>query len=141
MGKKRVMLSLDKDLETVLPKTVSKAYCTSRNSNRTIIHYMQPHTPYLLLNTRKRWAARRSPDFMKKRRWNENKLLQVVRKKYDLTREQMENAIGSENLWKLLKVLKFPFIGPYEEAWRVNGLEGIYYCYEDNLRRVLTSVF
>ena len=37
----------DESLDTVQPKTVNAAYFENRNNAKTIVHYAQPHMPYL----------------------------------------------------------------------------------------------
>jgi hypothetical protein len=135
----------DHNIGTVKPERVNesalKEYFLHPNK-RMIIHYMQPHAPYLSMEKfylemkkndekddekdfRTNVLGRILPDGLKK----------ILIEKYMLT-------FGTESIWRLNKIFGFRKVHPLhiEMAWRMVGKDGLIKAYIENLHRVLECV-
>ena len=129
----------DENLNTVHPKTVNTAYFANRINKKTIVHYMQPHNPYL--------SHDYSPDLIDSGRRpiiNESKSEYTSKKLYKYLREllayNLHNMLGTENYWRIRKTLNLPPWNILEWFWRRGQSEEILFYYEDNLKQVLDYV-
>lgn len=127
------------ELETVMPGDVNELYLSLEDKDRTIIHYMQPHLPYLSL------GALGSFSTMKRRAGSEKEdrdaLKEAIDKVMVVVEDNLKRYIGTENLWKVKRNLHIRSRSGYESAWRAaGGTERLMYYYKDNLKIVLKSV-
>ncbi|MGD9401609.1 MAG: hypothetical protein PVF95_05005 [bacterium] len=137
----------DEKKGTVLPGTVSAAArrAIAENENkRCIIHYLQPHAPYLGLDLEARGFP--VPDV------RDGRVLAGVAETEDvpawkrslldlLTRISYKTGLLGENpAWKLRQYLGMAPASPMDAARRAGGDAGLRAAYEDNLRRVLKDI-
>ncbi len=122
----------DEKMGTVLPERVTSRALEEIEKHpgkRFVIHYMQPHTPYLSLGpptTKKK----KDPDSRTSlcRRFR-NKLVSTAR-----------NLIGDKTAVDLMGLLRLPPLSPMDDALRRVGVEGVKEAYRENLIRALESV-
>jgi len=135
-------LGWDERLRAVKPEEVNKAYLSNKvkDDNRKIIHYMQPHAPYLSFDY---GGSRKS--LRRKKLRSEGKLGKDTKYKgvsHFLRRHVTAIAVkvmGRQNVWRLKEKLGIGPGGPFEAVWRKGGIGGLQYYYEDNLRKVMES--
>jgi len=114
-------------LGAVPPKILNEV--THRvDGKRKIVHYNQPHAPYLSLVEEK--GVSRDKWNPKGESGKPNKFRRFIGKK-------IRKVLGTELFWELRKFLRLPTGVGLEMAWRVDKLE---YYYKDNLRRVMKAV-
>lgn len=122
----------DKDLGTVLPRTVNEAIFEAKENypeKRIIAHYMQPHAPYLSVGPLDVSGNKKTGQVRSKRK----SLWRNIGSK--LTR-----TIGQKRLWKLREMLGIRPVSPMYSVFRELGEEGIKVAYENNLREVLGGI-
>ena len=149
----------DKQKQTVLPETLTHAaleiFRKTRNK-RYIIHYLQPHAPYLTLNARtkglSRYLTTADPDDEFQADKNAGRRLiedeqdenvSIIKKKFLkilLRLFEKNNILGNHPDWHLRKLLRMPTKKPMEGALRICGRKGLRKAYEANLLRVLEQV-
>ena len=127
------------DLETVLPKDVNEIYIKRDIEGRTLIHYMQPHLPYLSLGNFG------SFDVMKTRARDEEESTENLKEALDkvlvIFEEKFEKIIGTHRMWELKKMYNLRARSGYERTWRAaGGVRGLKKYYMDNLNIVLKNV-
>lgn len=125
----------NKELGTVPPREVNLAYFKERNKNKIILHYLQPHLPYLSKNSVGTWGHTISR--IKNKEIEKNDLLKKVR---EWIRTKLKSSIGETNYWSLRKALNIDPRTPYEDAYRKQNPDKLKKHYEENLRIVLDSV-
>jgi len=137
----------DERLRAVKPEEVNKAYLSNKvkDYNRKIIHYVQPHTPYLSFAHRVRAPARER--ILQRQKISAGRKVEIGSRIEGVTHRLKKlvastafRVIGRQNVWRLKGKLGIRPLGPFEAVWRKEGLGGIRYYYEDNLRIVLESV-
>ena len=137
----------DERLGTVLPEEVSKAYLSNKvkDDNRKIIHYSQPHAPYLSFAPRVRAPARER--ILRRQKTRAGRKVEidsgiegVIHRLKKLVASTAFRVIGRQNVWRVKEKLGIKPLGPFEAVWRKGGIGGIQYYYEDNLRKVMESV-
>lgn len=125
----------DEKLGTVHPETVNLAAQKAIDASlgkRFIIHYLQPHGPYLSLGflgslvVSRRFAYGEGGSKFAKARFFFGKM--------------GERILGQKVLWKLRELIGLPPIDPLDAALRVVGEEGLRKAYEENLKVVLNHV-
>jgi len=103
------------EVGTIHPKEVNKAYLSNKDNNKTIIHYVQPHYPYLsyggVFGIRNKVNILKDEPINYKQKLKKNKLVEPIKKLPRLKKIQVEI-----------------------------GLDKLFYYYEDNLRTVLKHV-
>lgn len=126
----------DDDLGTVPPKNVNRAYLSNKDDGRSIIHYMQPHAPYIsggegrkLKQIRKGFSNKTETD-------NETKLDSI---KQWIQPKIEELLIGRESIMKLGMLLDLDPKVFLKEIRKDGSEETLKSYYEDNLRIVLES--
>lgn len=114
-------------LGTIHPREVNKACLSNKENRKTIIHYMQPHYPYLSYNEgyQKRYILKKIKDIYLKYHFE---------KIFKLQRHQL----FVERMFKLFKPINQ--LSPMEKIFIEIGIERLHYYYEDNLRIVLRYV-
>lgn len=130
----------DENLGTVPPKCVNEAYFSSQYDNRTIVHYIQPHPPYLSLDfTLSSWRENRNEisfsNELKGERQNETLFLSFRK----WLNSSLERILGKKGIWRIRKLLGRQPLSVVEWLWREGDIEKIYYYYEENLRQVLKA--
>lgn len=129
----------NEDIGTVHPKQINEAAWKARNNypeKRLIIHYMQPHIPYLSLGNLgqrqmfDRVLENRSSNTLK------NKLFEMD----ELVWWRLVNILGMGKPSKIRKLLGLPSLHPMDAIIRKMGKEDIRQAYEENLRFVLSYV-
>lgn len=129
----------NENLGVVPPAAVNKATLLGRKlypNKRFIIHYMQPHYPYLCLSTKGIQISERDiseiapsfPPFLERvRRW---------------FRWRLVNLLGEERGFKIADRLTGPhhFCYAFLALAKKIGKEGLRHAYEENLRIVLGDV-
>lgn len=125
----------DEKLGTVHPETVNLAARRAIDAipgKRFIIHYLQPHGPYLSLGflgslvASRRFAYGEGGSKFAKARFFFGKM--------------GERILGQKVLWKLRELIGLPPIDPLDAALRKVGERGLRKAYEENLRIVLDQV-
>lgn len=117
---------------TVLPEDVTKksiGFIEENPDKKFIIHYMQPHTPYLSLGppaTKKKREPESRTSFWRKLR---NKVVSTARK-----------YIGDKVAVDMMRLFRLPPLSPMDDALRRVGSDGVKKAYSDNLTRVLDSL-
>jgi predicted AlkP superfamily phosphohydrolase/phosphomutase len=137
----------DKEKGTVLPETMTAtAIEIIKNSpeKKFIIHYLQPHAPYIVLV--ERFKGYIDPDCNTNRiiagaADSENK--HIFRKKILknlLKYFKNNNILTNRPAWVLRKLLALPPEAPMEIAWRYVGKKALRQAYEINLKLVLVQI-
>lgn len=122
----------NEEFGTVMPEDVtekSKIFIKKNTDKKFIIHFMQPHTPYLSLGppaTKKKRDPESRTSFGRRLR---NKMVSTARK-----------MIGDEIAVKLMSLLRLPPLSPMDDALRKVGGDGVKKAYKDNLVRVMNSL-
>ncbi len=117
---------------TVLPEDVTERaseFIRKNPDKKFVLHYMQPHTPYLSLD----------PPSTKKKREPESRT-SYWRKLRNKTVSTARKCIGDKVAVDLMSLLGLPPLSPMDDALRKVGTEGVKKAYRDNLTRVLTSL-
>jgi len=129
----------DENLNTVHPRTVNTAYFANQSNKKTIVHYLQPHTPYLSHDFTIDLC-----NFNRDRTINESKggytgktPLKHLR---ELLARSLRATLGTEGYWQIRKLLNLPPWDVFEWFWRRGYSEDILFYYEDNLKQVLDYV-
>lgn len=120
------------EMGTVLPEDVTKRaieIIEESPEKKFIIHYMQPHTPYLSLG----------PPSTKKKRTPESRTT-ISRRIRNFMVSKARNVIGDKEAVDLMKFLRLPPLSPMDDALRKVGEEGVREAYRENLSRVLDCV-
>ncbi len=139
----------DKEMGTVLPETLTNAAVriireTAGQDKRYIIHYLQPHGPYLSLESKSRGYI--SGDINKARQLvgaDGNKPAPKFKRELikRLLRFFRRNGVFfSPPEWYLRKWLAMLPIHPMEAAWRNVGREALRNAYKDNVIAVVKQV-
>ena len=138
----------DVERGTVLPETLTRYAIDiiSRGipGNRYIIHYLQPHAPYLSLDAESRGYI--SADINKVRSLVGTDTNEPVSRFKGILLNFLTKLFGKNRLltnqpqWVLRKLLKIPPKAPLEAAWSTLGEEGLRKAYKDNLTVVLEEV-
>jgi len=130
----------DDNLNTVHPRTVNTAYFANRSNKKTIVHYMQPHTPYLSHDS----SHDLIKEFNRRLIINESKGGDTGRRPLKHLRRllayHLHTMLGTESYWQIRKLLNLPPWDVFEWFWRRGQSEEIPYYYEDNLKQVLDHV-
>jgi hypothetical protein len=121
----------DNRLGTVHPKEINSAFLKEFKlfpNKRYVLHYLQPHAPFLSLKESQTVGITILQNMMK-----------------TAFGEKLRSFIGTNRLWAIeekLSHLKFGIsrLDPYSAALRAVGEEGFRKAYEDNLRIVLEQV-
>ena len=137
----------DSEKGTVLPEILTKNaidIIKNTNNKRFIIHYLQPHAPYLsLLSESKGFASGQVNSNRKIIGTQETKNVSTIKKK--LLKKLVKlfknnNILTNHPDWFLRKLLQIPAERPLELAWRNAGKKGLRKAYEENLVSVLKQV-
>ena len=131
----------DGKLGTVLPETVNKAFLDVKDKypgRRFVLHYMQPHEPYVgpvyskyldrvaFEKVRKAGQSRKNRGFLFKAR-------RFFVKKY-------VDSFGVESLWSLKKMFRFSNVSQTTLIGMNEGMVGVRKAYLENLNLVLEQV-
>lgn len=122
----------DEEFGTVMPEDVTDAAIKTvqdQPEKRLIVHYMQPHTPYLSLGpprTKKKKEPQSRTSFFRRLR---NGAVTKARK-----------IMGDMMAVRLMKLFRLPPLSPMDDALRRVGAEGVEKAYRENLRIALDSV-
>lgn len=120
----------DEKFETVLPGDLNDMVLETKASGKKIIHYMQPHQPYISLGSYGSWKEARN----RTKGDPEDGVGGIVRS----LEGAIEMTLGKEFLWKTKKVFKMKPITGQEKTWRAaGGTKGLIRYYEDNLHKVM----
>jgi hypothetical protein len=134
------------ELGTVLPMDVSiealKAFYRYPGK-RLIIHYLQPHAPYLTCRT----VGFRKPSLEERDLFHlHHPLKNTMRYRTWLRLRTVINYItinlfdvGKGPAWKLGELMGLPPESPLDACRRIYGVEGLRRCYVENLRGVLEA--
>lgn len=120
------------EMGTVLPEDVccrAKEIISDNPEKRFILHFMQPHTPYLSLgppSTKKKREPESRESLSRKLR---NKVVALAR-----------NLIGDMTAVKMMALLGLPPLSPMDDALRKVGEDGVKRAYGDNLKRALYGI-
>ncbi len=121
----------NKEKGTVLPERVvakSLQVYENKKNKRFLIHFMQPHTPYLTL------------DLSVKKGQDPKTRKSLKRKIRNFLVSKMRNFFGDETAVNLMDLIGFPPLSPMDEALRKVGAEGVKKAYKENLVIVLDNV-
>ncbi|MFX0095744.1 MAG: hypothetical protein ACFFBD_28660 [Candidatus Hodarchaeota archaeon] len=137
----------DEQLGTVHPQKINETTMNLQNqyaNKRLIIHYLQPHAPYLRYDLSKGFPKPhvngpiltgiqdRKPNKITK--WLSH--LDYIVQKYSA----LESLFGNRPSWTIKEFLNIPPSGPIEVVLRKVGIQGLRQAYEDNLKMVLSYV-
>lgn len=124
----------DNEYGTVTPWYIydkAKKSSLSYPNKRIVVHFFQPHAPYLSIkptikNKRKNPKSQKKIDIKK-----------IMKKRASTV---FHRLFGTESLWKIIQMCKMDPRTNMEEAWRRVGVDGIREAYEMNLKTVLFFV-
>ncbi|KXB07225.1 hypothetical protein AKJ52_00640, partial [candidate division MSBL1 archaeon SCGC-AAA382C18] len=128
-----------KNLGTVLPKKLCSAVSQEKKENpskRFIVHYMQPHAPYLNLQNLKwesYWESHKQKNSEKKPRLPHKKINSWIWWK-------IVDLLGMERTSKIREVLNLPPLTLVTRALRKVGKDGLRKSYIENLETCLKSI-
>ena len=97
-------------------------------NKKIVIHFLQPHAPYLTIKPKIK-TTRQTP--------NNKKTTQIKKTLIKKTSSIYHQLLGTETLWKTIKLLGLPPRTNMEETWRMIGTQGIKQAYQKNLQLVL----
>ncbi len=126
--------SWDEELGTVHPREVNITYFRNK-PKKAILHYLQPHLPYLKKDSTGSWE---NTIFRVKSKAGREK--GITKKFKKIIRPIIRQKIGKKNFWELRKLLGLQPRTPFEEAWRKKDNREIKKHYKQNLEIVLESV-
>ncbi|MBU4124416.1 MAG: hypothetical protein KKI14_03060, partial [Nanoarchaeota archaeon] len=118
--------------KTIPPETVNKeAILTIKEypDKRIIIHYLQPHDPFIGENYRKYITKEYSENEVIIKNDKRNKLGNAIKK-----------IVGIQIMWKLGKIFNSETLSPVTLIGMNEGVTGIRKAYEENLNLVLEYV-
>lgn len=124
----------DNEIKTVRPEKVNETVEKELKNNpkkRFIIHYMQPHAPYISLEKLyKKYEENKKIKKTKKSNFTKKKLIYPFMK-----------IFKTETIWRLNRIFGFREVLPphMEMAWRLVGKKGLKKAYTDNLNIVLKN--
>ncbi len=122
----------DEVIGTVLPESITaQAVSTIKKwpDKRFIIHYVQPHTPYICLG---------KPEAKKKKTPESRESFFIKFREFIVSRARC--FLGDMQAVNMMKFLRVPALSPMDDALRKVGPDGVCKAYTDNLCRVLKSV-
>ncbi len=122
-------------LGTVHPKTVNKAVAKAKSNypkKRLIIHYLQPHGPYLPLGYMGSDVAGRKFGYGRSKK----RYYRII----DFLKAILEKTIGKKMLWKLKCLFSLPPTDPIDPIIKRFGGRGLKKLYMMNLKIVLKYV-
>lgn len=130
----------DDKIGTVPPEKVNKGVRKARREypdKRLIIHYLQPHAPYLSLG-----ELPGGDSFQEVMRdlGDKNALESLIGKIRDQLGKKLVKITSWEIGWKINRFLGFPPAIPEEAAYREVGTKGMRKAYRENLKTVLSYV-
>ncbi len=135
-------------LGTVHPKTVNEAVQSFKDDypdKRFIIHYLQPHEPYLGHTSGypkpkpRSWAF--VPVFRTIGMTDVTRINALLLGVFNAISKVLEPRVNGQNLlWKIGKLLKLPHANPIDAMRRKIGNKGLREAYAENLRFVLGYV-
>lgn len=136
----------DEDLRTVPPKEVNKAFTIYKDKypeKRFIIHYMQPHAPYLHYQPKYQF---KQPIVNRNTTKNKDKFEKFRKKILFLSKRanlHLATSLGihiRKFTWKLNELLRFPPVNRMDAVRREIRDNGLRQAYADNLKTVLRHV-
>lgn len=133
----------DENCNTVPPDKVNEATLNAVRkyiNKRFIIHYMQPHAPYLSLRDLGGGdiSADRSCRVVGKKI---EKIHPKIRDILDYLYIKQDNLLKRRGIaWKFAQSLGLPPLDPMDAALRVAGQDGLKQAYKENLREVLKCI-
>lgn len=133
----------DNQLGTVPSNELNKTLFKIKNNyknKRFILHYIQPHEPYISKN----YAHYISEDYVEKR----GKINRIIDGKTEKTNGDIRASIGRtfqkicgiEGRWKINNLLGIPPFSQVDSIGRAEGMKGLRNAYKENLEIVLESV-
>jgi hypothetical protein len=136
----------DEDIGTVRPEAVTRTALVALRDNpdrRLIVHYLQPHAPYLSL-------GRQASGFPMPDLSGDRVLTGVDGAKESGIRAKLlrlltglcykSKLLGENPSWRLRQLLRMDPASPMDAARRKHGREGLMKAYEENLHVVLDQV-
>lgn len=121
----------DEGLGTVPPGAVTDAALRTRQRHpekRLVIHYLQPHAPYLGLDEQRS---------LRTARYREKKVPDVLKTLYRSLGPPVLKLVGMDAVFGIRKALGLTPVHDGEQYWRQLSLEAWREAYADNLRHVL----
>ncbi len=139
----------DKEIGTVLPgimtdETLKVLQDDNVNNKRVIIHYLQPHAPYISLGTSVKGHATgdltQRTGFIKPS--SKSKVSAIKKALYDMTYKIFKDThfLGNHPDWKLRKFFKLPPKTPMEHLLQKHSVQELRNAYSENLTAVLKEV-
>lgn len=120
------------ELATVPPKIVCEAALRTSGESRKIIHFEQPHIPFISLTEEMELTRNKGGGI------NLRKERDFTQKLRDFFGKWITEILGREAVWELKRILRLnSSIGGHEMAWREGKVE---FYYEDNLRKALNEI-
>lgn len=135
----------DKALKTVPPDKVNEAVLKHKKDNsRTIIHYIQPHRPYVGIKIKKSQNRRNKVINEAKKNSGISRMLNKTNQRIfsHIPQRYIDNYFVKVTYWKIKQFLgvKPSDDNEFEILWRHGGIKSIYGAYEENLKIALEAV-
>jgi len=127
----------DEEFGTVPPwyiNKMAKRVAMSYPNKRLVIHYFQPHAPYLSVKPNVKVQKRNLDNFKKNRKPTIK--TKIIKKGSAI----FHRTFGTEALWRLIRIAGLEPCTNMEEAWRLVGTQGVQKAYEKNLETALYFV-
>lgn len=128
------------DVGTVPPDKVNEAVISwfrRRPEKRFIVHYLQPHAPYLESPHSQRFLLPQPTETSSNLAWNASSRLDWMMRKFEMcTSYAGLDILGLE----VRRIVGLPPAGPIDATRRKFGLAGLREAYSSNLRTVLLNV-
>ena len=128
-------------LGTVPPRKINEYLLNFRSffpQKRFIIHYLQPHEPYLSrhfsVELKHTYGHRNGLEWAQGMRARQQTSLEKLLNLFFVNTKLMKNT------WKIRRLLNLPPIQPMEAVRRIYGVDGLRKAYEINLKIVLEFV-
>lgn len=124
----------DNEFGSVPPKDVNKSFFSNPPKKSSIVHYIQPHAPYLSFSNNSPFAGGLKGRIDGN---SENIEANFVTKAKGFFGPILEEFLGKKGLWRLKKKLSIEVNSAEEAGWRRGD---IYYHYRKNLESVLHAI-
>jgi hypothetical protein len=134
----------NKKLGTVLPEKLNESALKATKNfpeKRFIVHYLQPHGPYISPKFRAKGFPTQDVINKKVLRGLQNPRGNKIVDRFVTIIAVVLSKLGLvKNSWKLREILKLQPATPMDAVRRIYGTEGLKEAYKQNLRIVLSSV-
>ncbi|OKY77391.1 MAG: Arylsulfatase A family enzyme [Candidatus Methanohalarchaeum thermophilum] len=126
----------DEEISTVHPKEVNINLFRYKNSGKNILHYIQPHVPYIGFDKVKGSSIGEMKNKIVEGSGNKSQEDRLMYSFRDKIGPLLEKHFGRQNIWKIRKLLSLELCSEYEYVFRTSDLS----WYKKNAEIALESI-